>query len=204
MSTFNLNEFTRKVASSGLAVPSRFEVLITPPTALSTFTDHSRTVSLFCDISNLPGVSVTTKGHRIYGAAYQRPVSAEFGGEAINMTFYVDREMNTKAFFDAWIFSTVNLNSFNVSYPSDYVCQIEIRQLDQQDNVTYSILLEDAFPRAVNMLDLNMGAVNQTHKLNVTFAYRRWAPTHTLIDSIDLGPKLKNPKPPRGGMDQFN
>jgi len=205
MSTFNLNEFTRKVASGGLAVPSRFEVSIAPPTALSTFTDHSRRISLFCEITNLPGVSVTTKGLRIYGSAYQRPVSAEFGGESITMTFYVDREMNTKAFFDAWVFNIINLNSFNVSYPSEYVSQIEIRQLDQRDNETYSIMLEDAFPRVVNMLDLNMGAVNQVHKLNVTFAYRRWAPTHKLTESIDVfNPTLQNPKPPRGGADQFN
>ena len=204
MSTFNLNEFTRKVASGGLAVPSRFEVSIPPPLALTSFTDHSRTINLFCEITNLPGVSVTTKGLRIYGTAYQRPVSAEFGGESITMTFYVDREMNTKAFFDAWIFSIVNLNSFNVAYKSDYVSQIEIHQLDQKDNITYSIMLEDAFPRAVNMLDLNMGAVNQVHRLNVTFAYRRWAPTHTLTKTIGLNPILEDPKPPRGGADQFN
>jgi len=204
MSTFNLNEFTRKVASDGMAVPSRFEVYINPPKALTNFTNQGRTVSLFCDIANLPAVTITTKGHRIHGAAYQRPVSAEFGGEAITMTFYVDREMDTKAFFDAWIFSTVNLMSFNVAYQSDYISQISIRQLDQKDNITYSIMLEDAFPRAVNMLDLNMGAVNQVHKLNVTFAYRRWVPTHALTNSILMNEKLQTPRPPRGAADQFN
>jgi hypothetical protein len=204
MSTFNLNEFTRKVASGGLAVPSRFEVFINPPAALNNFISEGRTISLFCDIANLPGVSVTTKSHRIYGTPYQRPVSTEFGGEAISMTFYVDREMNTKAFFDSWIFKTVNLNSFNVSYPSDYVSTIEIRQLDQKDNETYSVILEDAFPRALSVLDLSMGAVNQVHKLTVTFAYRRWAPTHPLTETVNLEAVLQKPRPPRGGMDQFS
>ena len=202
MSTFNLIEFTSKVINAGLASPNRFEVQIVPPTSLSGYYDQGRTISLFCEISNLPGMSITTKGHRIYGAAYQRPVSAEFGGEAITMTFYVDREMDVKAFFDAWLFKIVNPYSFNVAYQEDYVSQIKITQLDQSDKETYSVYLEDAFPRAITMMDLNMSATNQAHKLSVTFAYRRWIPEHTSYENntaaLKFAPNLKNPMAPKG------
>jgi hypothetical protein len=203
MATFSLREFTTKIRQEGLAAPNRFEVKILPPSSLANFTNQSRTISLFCEISNLPGMSITTKGHRIYGSAYQRPVSAEFNGESISMTFYVDRNMNTKAFFDAWMFKIVNPNSFNVAYQSDYVSQIEITQLDRADNTTYNISLEDAFPRAINMMDLNMGSTNQAHQLTVTFAYRRWFPTHGLIESLDLGSSVLFPRMPRGPGDSF-
>jgi hypothetical protein len=123
-------------------------------------------------------MSISTKGLKLYGPAYQRPISSEFNGEAINMTFYLDRDMKVKAFFDAWMFKTVNPNSFNVSYAKDYVSEIKISQLNENDNETYSVYLEDAFPRAMSLVDLSAGSVNQAGKLNMTFAYRRWFSDH--------------------------
>ena len=54
---------------------------------------------------------------------------------------------------------------------------IYIRQLDEADNVTYEIELLDAFPRSMNLLELNNSAQNQTHRLNIIFAYRYWRRT---------------------------
>jgi len=197
MSNFNITNFLTEVNRSGISKANRFEVQIIPPQTLQSFTNEGRLVSLYCDITNLPGMSTITKPLRLYGPAYQRPVSSEFNGEAINMTFYLDREMNVKAFFDAWMFKTVNPNSFNVSYAVDYVSQIKITQLDEQDNEKYSIYLEDAFPRAMSLVDLNAGAVNQANKLNMTFAYRRWFSDHPsyrgTFAKANFDPKLKDP-----------
>ena len=178
MADFNLNSFVTKITKAGVAKSNRFEVRITPPNSLREFTDDGRLVSLYCDISNLPGMSVITKGLRLFGPAYQRPVSSEFNGEAINMTFYLDRDMRIKAFFDAWMFRTVNPNSFNVNYAEDYIAEIKISQLDENDKPTYSVYLEDAFPRAMSLVDLSAGATSQAGRLNMTFAYRRWFAEH--------------------------
>ena len=37
--------------------------------------------------------------------------------------------------------------------------------------------LYEAFPRSVNLLELNNSAQNQTHRLNVLFAYHYWKDT---------------------------
>ena len=174
MSTFNIENFKSQINVSGMSKTNRFEVQIVPPPALSSKLDNARLVSLFCDISSLPGMSITTKGQRIYGAAYQRPISSEFGGESISMTFYVDNKFDVKYFFDSWMFSIVNPNSFNVMYQQEYVTPIKITQLNENDEDQYSIFLEDAFPRSMNMMDLNMSSTNQVHKLTVNFSYRRW------------------------------
>jgi hypothetical protein len=194
MANFNLNNFMTELHRSGIAKSNRFEIQITPPSTLQGFASDGKLVSLYCDITNLPGMSISTKGLKLYGPAYQRPISSEFNGEAINMTFYLDEKMNVKAFFDAWMFKTVNPNSFNVSYAKDYVSQIKISQLAPkaatvngltfgndvviQDEETYSVYLEDAFPRAMSMVDLSASSVNQAGKLNMTFAYRRWFSDH--------------------------
>jgi len=192
MADFNLNNFITKITKTGVAKTNRFEVRITPPLALQAFKNDGELVSLYCDISNLPGMSVITKGLRLFGPAYQRPISSEFNGEAINMTFYLDRDMHVKAFFDAWMFKTVNPNSFNVSYASEYACDIKISQLDENDKPTYSVYLQDAFPRAMSLVDLSSGATNQAGRLNMTFAYRRWFSRHPSY----TGSKAKTTFPP--------
>ena len=175
MADFNLNNFVTQITKTGVAKTNRFEIQITPPKSLREFTADGRLVNLYCDISNLPGMSVITKGLRLFGPAYQRPVSSEFNGEAINMTFYLDRDMKIKEFFDAWMFNTVNSNSFDVSYADEYIADIKISQLDENDKPTYSVYLKDAFPRAMSLVDLSAGATNQAGRLNMTFAYRRWS-----------------------------
>jgi hypothetical protein len=175
MANFNIDTFRTEINRSGIAKSNKFEVQILPPASLQGFNNESRLVSLYCDITNLPGMSITTKGLKLYGPTYQRPISSEFNGEGINMTFYLDEGMNVKAFFDAWMFKTVNPNSFNVSYAEDYIAKIKISQLDENDKETYSVYLEDAFPRAMSLVDLSAGATNQASRLNMTFAYRRWS-----------------------------
>ena len=199
MSNFNISNFISEVNTRGLARPSRFEVFILPPPGLGSLTGSGRVVSLMCESASLPAMTVSTKPFRIYGANYQRPVSSDFNGDGITLSFYIDNQMEVKSFFDAWMFKIVNPNSFNVSYQKEYVSQIKISQLDEQNNETYSVYLEDAFPRAVNMLDLNMGLINQVHKLNITFAYRRWFPESDFLNRLNFNPTLSDFQQARSG-----
>ena len=194
-SGFSLAEFTQAVKTRNLARPNRFEVIITHPSSLSASdTARAKLTSLFCEISNLPGIAITTKSQRIYGPAYQRPISLEYGGESIAMTFYMDSAFEIKTFFDRWIFSIVNPNNYNVSYDDydegsagKYTTDITINQLNEKNVVVYSIKLIDAFPKVMNMMDLNMASTNQIHKLNVTFGYRKW--TTEYAKSLRLKPE---------------
>ena len=199
MSNFSISNFISEVNSRGLARPSRFEVFILPPPGLGSLTGSGRFVSLMCESASLPAMTVSTKPFRIYGASYQRPISSDFNGDGITLSFYIDNQMEVKSFFDAWMFKIVNPNSFNVSYQKDYVSQIKISQLDEKNNEKYSVYLEDAFPRAINVLDLNMGLTNQVHKLNITFAYRRWFPESDFLSRINFNPDLSDLQQARSG-----
>ena len=167
MAEFNLNRFTTAIKTNGISRPSRFEINIgTRP--------GSSDVSLMCEISQLPGINITTKQFRIQGPAYQIPVGMEFNGEGIPMTFYVDKNLEIKKYFETWMYSIVNPNSFNVKYQKEYVSTITIYQLDEKDVRKYAVSLIDAFPKAIGQMDLNAAAANQMHRLTVMFAYRKW------------------------------
>jgi hypothetical protein len=190
MSTFNLEKFVSEVKRTGLARVNRFEIQINIPTGLQTnlgspqniTNENARLVSLFAEVSNLPPLSINVKPFKIYGPVYQRPTGIDYGGDGIAMTFHVDRNMKVKKFFDDWMESIVDRDTFNVSYERDVVTKILIRQLDEKEKTTYEIELEDAFPRSYSMMELNNSAQNQTHRLNVVFAYRRWRRTDNPIN----------------------
>ncbi len=82
--------------------------------------------------------------------------------------------MKIKRFFDSWLHSVVDKDSYTVGWLNDYKGTVIIRQLDEEENITYEVELIDAFPRNANLLDLNHNSTNQTHRLNVLFAYRYW------------------------------
>ena len=171
---FSLENFKAEVLGTGLARTNRFEVIIIAPPGFDETGSTASRVSLLCEAASFPLLNVTTKPHRIYGPAYQRPVTSEYGGEGIPFTFHVDRNLDIKVFFDNWIQNIVNRDTYNVAYQSTYTSEVEIYQLDDLENYTYGIRLVDAFPRSINVMELNNSAQNQTHRLTVLFAYRKW------------------------------
>jgi hypothetical protein len=177
VAAFRLQDFIAEVKTKGLARVNRFEVIITPPTGVNVNYLEFSKISLFCEVSNFPPINLSVKPFKIFGPSYQRPITSEYGGDGISMTFHVDREMKVKKYFDDWIETVVNRNNFTVAYQNEYVTKISIRQLDEANNVNYEIELLEAFPRSITLMDLNQTAQNQTHRLNVIFAYRYWRRT---------------------------
>lgn len=176
MATFNLANFQAQVKSRGLARVNRFEVVIKPPRIGGSVNfENSRLVSLFAEVSNFPPLNISVRPLKIYsGPSEQRPIGSEYGGDGISMTFHVDREMKVKRFFDDWMETIVDRNSYEVRFQEEYRSEITINQLDERDRVTYGVDLYEAFPRSMNLMELNHGAQNQSHRLNIIFAYRYW------------------------------
>lgn len=197
VATFNLNNFRASVlGSEGLARTNRFEVLINAPTALSS--SYSRLSSLYVEQASLPLLNIFSKSFKIFGPAYQRPITSEYGGEGIPITFHVDRRMQVRKFFEDWMHLIVDPDNFTVGYQKDYIGNIRVRQLDEANNVTHEIELIEAFPRNINLMDLNHSSSNQTHRLNVLFAYRYWRNVERVTKNItDIPQLIVNPQVPR-------
>jgi hypothetical protein len=180
MASFSLANFQAQVKSRGLARVNRFEILIKPPryTNKNINNQNARLVSLFAEVSNMPPINISVRPLKIYaGPTYQRPIGSEYGGDGISMTFHVDREMKVKRFFDDWMETIIDRNTYEVAFQDVYRTDITINQLDERDRITYGIDLLEAFPRSMNLMELNQSAQNQTHRLNVIFAYRYWRRT---------------------------
>ena len=76
------------------------------------------------------------KPFKIFGPTYQRPITSEYGGEGMPITFHVDRDMRIRRFFEDWMHLIVDPVRFTVGYQENYISDIFIRQLDEQNTRT--------------------------------------------------------------------
>jgi len=175
MSLFSLDNFKAEVLGHGLARPNRFELELTIPASINQYYGrYSSTLNLFCEETNFPPLIVNSKSYRIFGPSYQRPVSTEYGGEGISITFHVDREMKLKFLIEEWISLVVDPNTFLLNYQGEYITTMRIHQLNDEDNLVYTCELYEVFPRSLNVMPLNNNTTNQTHRMTVMFGYRYW------------------------------
>lgn len=186
MANFSLDRFKAEVSQRGLARTNRFEIEMPIPRSLIGyyFSKDIQIVNLLCEQASFPPQIIGVRPQRIYGPLYQRPFGVEYGGEGIPMTFLVDRQMDVKAFFDSWISKVVDPFQFFVYYRRDYSVDIRVHQLDENDKITYSVEIQDAFPRSVTIMELNNTSQNQFHRINVNFAYRKWSPVHVKTNRV--------------------
>lgn len=168
-----LKNFLTRTRTEGLSKTSKYEVLVLPPPSLSVSSTNLQMISLFAEIASLPSLALKSTRLKVYGPSYPRVTGIDYG-EAINVTFLMDRGLKIKAFFENWMFSATSNTNYNVAYQNKYISQgIKIRQLDSMSQVVYQTTLIDAYPISISALDVN-ARDDEYHRLTVTFAYRKW------------------------------
>lgn len=170
--TFRIDEFKSQVLTKGLARQNRFEVIINAPPQLITY--QAKVASLLAEATNLPPINIEVQSQKIFGPRYQRPKSIEMGGDGLIINFLVDKDMVIKRFFEEWINSVIEPDTYLVEYQNNYISTIVLNQLDEKDEITYSVTLLEAFPRSMNIMELNHSSNNMFHRLSIAFAYRYW------------------------------
>jgi len=71
--------------------------------------------------------------------------------------------------------STTSMKIYGVDlqYKADYAVPLTVNQYDVKNELSYSVTMLDAFPIAMNQLDLDWSSDGH-HKLTITFAYTSW------------------------------
>ena len=186
-----------KVNNYAVARNNRFEVFINPPLGLNAspimkmLNIDTERISFMCDQSAFPGKSITTKEVLHHGPLRKSPYGQVFADATF--TFRVGADMYEKIFFEEWQNLIVDPATFQFSYYNQYTTDIEVKQLTIDDRVVHVVKLYEAWPMAVPELSLDHSSENTTHKLNITFAYRRWKAT--AVGLINNTPTIAKTKP---------
>ena len=168
-------------SKDGIARPSRYEVVILPPTgsptnpftSALTVTDSARNVSLKCENISFPGRNIdTSPDTNIYGPT--REIATGFSFAELSATFQSSSDLREKEFFENWQKASFNANTWAMQFYNDYIGEIQIYLLDEQNERRYGVKVWECFPKNIGEQTLNYGTINEQLKLNVTFSYRYW------------------------------
>lgn len=172
---FKLDDFKASMAEEGVANTDRFEVLISTPNCLQGLDrPYTGIASLRAEHVSFPPMLINNKRVQIYGPSEPRPMSLDYGGENLSITFLLDEWMLVKNMFDYWMQSIVDIDNSLVSYQEDYTTTIEIRQLNRQDDIVYACQIEGIYPYIQSTLEADNSAAGGVHRLTVGFTYRKW------------------------------
>ena len=136
-------------AAKGIAKPNRFFVTFTFPRGFTakgfkTAAKHKSGQALYvldnsatkqmhmaCEISQIPGRSLTTTTTRTYGPEKQHVTGKTF--PPVDMTFRVHNNMEERRFFEAWQETAASSNTHDVNYYDEYTSKITISQIGPAD-----------------------------------------------------------------------
>ena len=138
-------------AAKGIAKPNRFFVTFTFPSGMQTpamgtpakvhldgkalyVLDNSsatKQMHMACEISQIPGRSLTTTPTRTYGPPREHVTGKTF--PPVDMTFRVHNNMEERRFFEAWQETAASSNTHDVNYYSEYTSTITISQIGPAD-----------------------------------------------------------------------
>jgi hypothetical protein len=150
---------------------------------LSQFVNDPRDVALLCESCSLPGRQIQTldKQHMNYRQSIKNPQG--YFNEDVSFVFHLTNDYHMKKLFDRWLDLIVNPETYQVGYKKQYVTDVTIQQLNQQNIPVYGIKLKNAFPVTVNTIELNNSS-SGTQKLNVTLTYEDYETEGSIASSI--------------------
>lgn len=162
--------------------PCNFDVIIPPlPGQIYSATE----LHLRCEATELPGRTFAMAEQKTYGPVQRFPIQNAY--DNIQLTFICDDGMEEKKIFDGWMNYISDAQPFPVrgnfdfKYKQSYTRTIKINQRTLDGRIAYTVDLIEAFPFAVNPVNLNWGDVDNYNKLSVMFNYRYFTNPEFLV-----------------------
>ena len=187
---------TMEDEQNGFSIPQLIASVNTP--------QQKRRVQAFCSEITMPSREAVQKEIRHNGPT--RKFVYNYTTPEVTATFYTDKFMRERTFFEIWQKAAFSNITHNINYYNDYVSPIDIMALgnyasrQERDDVTYAVRLLDCYPKVISDVSFSH-ETNAVQTFQVTFSFRNWV--NYFIDKtggIDLGESdFKAPTVKRAG-----
>ena len=173
---FNVNKFSSKIASSGLASPNKFEVIFTKIPKAAGGAAEREQLSLMCDQCSLAGRDVQAVLDLQYGIRRQVVYNAP-SYTPLSLSFICTDNMEEKRILDKWNNKCVSTTgNFHVAYYDDYVGHLDVYVLDRSGKKrTYHMHYHEVYPKTVTAVELNHGTTNASLRVTAEIQYAYWS-----------------------------
>lgn len=107
-------------------------------------------------------------------APFKIPYTSSY--DPITISFYNDQDMDTRRYFDIWQGAIMNFSNNTSNFYSEYTSDIKMYIQNDQGEDVYGVLLVEAFPMGLSIMDMSYSSTNQFLPSSVTFSYKYWLP----------------------------
>ena len=137
---------------------------------------------IHCDTVTFPGVDLQTQEIQ-YGSApaFNQVTGHGFAGNIV-ATFYADKYLRERQYFEQWQKLAVDTISHKANYYENYVGKMHMYQLGAdtstensgRDMPTYAVEAIDVYPEKIGTMDYGHALGNQIQKITIEFSYKQW------------------------------
>ena len=170
-----------------------------PPTQIRdtfTTTEMTRNVAMMCNKITMPSRDVNTTEHITYGPKRLMPYAYSYPG-TIETTFYGDKFLRQRQFWENWQNQIFDTSSHNMKYYDDYTGTMDILQLgafdaeEDRDRVDYGVRLYEVYPQTIGGIEYSYDATDQIVNVPVSINFRTWENlTSGQINKATIGSSL--------------
>lgn len=134
-------------------------------------------MDLFCRAVNLPGRQILSQERTIMGN--QEKIAYGYASEDVTLTF-IDRDDHPiRKYFTLWQEQAFDLSDERAAYhkpnfADQYTKSVKIHQLNNKDERTYSVELQNAYPTTLGAVSYTAGAESTLVEYTVELSYKKW------------------------------
>jgi len=150
------------------------------------FINDPRDIFLLCESVQLPGKRIATMESFVTHKAIKKPYS--YLVDEVTFTFILTNDYFARKYFDQWQQMVVDQQSLKLNYKNDYVTDVTLQQLGASNDIipAYSIKLKNAFPIAVNAVELSNSSENSLLQCSITLSFDDWQEQGLMDGFTDL------------------
>ena len=159
---------------------------------------YGRQVNINCDNITMPTKKMVTQDVQ-YGSEPVRSMVTghEFPG-TIAASFYADKYMRERQFFEAWMKMCVGEHTHKANYYDDYIGKMHIFQLGADSEIgrdmpTYAVEAMEVYPTEIGSIEYGYGKKNEVVKINMEFGYKYWRNMSDTTSSRQFAQHMQSP-----------
>ena len=157
-----------------------------------------RSVNINCDTISMPGKDMQTQEVQYGSEPTRSMVQTHAYAGLIEASFYADKYMRERQFFEAWQKMCVGEHTHKAKYYDDYIGKMHIYQLGadseiSRDMPTYAVEAMEVYPSTIGAVEYGYGKTNDVVKINVGFAYKYWRNMSSRTQGLSFGNHMQAP-----------
>ena len=155
-------------------------------------------INIHCDSVSMPGKDLVTQKKQFGNEPEVDMVTGHQYAGTINASFYADKYLRERHFFEAWQRMIVGEHTHKANYYDNYIGKMHIYQLGSDNEIsrdmpTYAIEAMEVYPSNIGAIEYGYARSNEIVKVTVSFAFKYWRNMSSTTSSLSMGKHTQSP-----------